>query len=102
MTGNLRDSARIQISANKRGKPTAFGLVGWRAPRGGGVPRVPQFLGVEFGSKRNKKPVHVIENAFERNKGKVVATFSREFPKQFDRTLKRLNKKFGRGKTRVT
>ena len=101
-TGALRNSVRLGVYSNRKGKPTAFGLVGWRTRRGHPQPRTGQFLGLEYGNEKIENPRQILERLFDRNAQRMLNDFIKELPKRMDANLRRIVRKYGKGKLRVT
>ena len=95
-TGSLRASARLVVSANKRGqgrKPTAYALIGWR-PKRGGRARREQALAIEFGA-RGAPARRVLDRLFRRNADRMRRVLTKEIPLAVERQFKKLGRQNG-------
>ena len=101
VSGSLRDSIRVSTAKVRGSGALVTASVGYLYPRGkGAVPRVPQGLGVEFGSLRNKRPRMPIRTTFRRVVPIMNKTMARELSVAIQRAVQRWTRARGKGKFR--
>ena len=98
-TGALRKTARLSVIAGKRGKPIAYGVVGWSFRRDA-TARLQQGLAVEFGNRHTTGQA-ILEGVFRRHQRQMLADFERELPLEITKTLHKLTAKKAGGKLRI-
>ena len=97
-TGELRDSVKVFAGKRRGSKAVVSAAVGYVYPAGrGATPRVPQGLGVEYGSARNKRPQRPIRNTFDANENNLRQTMRKELAIAVNKSVKRWTREKGKG-----